>query len=350
MERVIETALAPGRFVSYDIAFSFVGDLETVEHEIAKLIPTDPDQAVALYETFLAGCYEKAEEIDDSSGSFGRVVDALYCGWIRARQAAGADPHETATRLLRWMEDDPYSFCYDLEKDAAKVLNKAGLAAFVKQIRERFDAAATAKPIPGQSSRSNPDYARRRWGGALLTLYLEQKNVEAYRALAQETGLTPADCHALATMLVGRRKAEEALSWVERGVELAQQIPSSTMAGYDLAKLKRDLLTRLGRGNEALDAAWAEYRQHPSKSSYDDLMKYVPREERAAWHEKAIETAEGSDLDSQFGLLLETKELEHLAELVRQIEDEALESLSHYTTEPAAKKLEKTRPDLAARL
>ena len=46
-------------------------------------------------------------------------------------------------------------------------------------------------------------------------------------------------------------------------------------------------------------------------------MKYVPKEERAAWHEKAIEAAKGSDLHSQIGLLLETKELEHLAELVR---------------------------------
>jgi hypothetical protein len=83
-------------------------------------------RAASLYETFLAGCNEKAEEIDDSSGSFGQFLAELYRGWIKARQAAGADPAETATRLLRWMEDDPYGFCYQLEKDAAKVLNKAG--------------------------------------------------------------------------------------------------------------------------------------------------------------------------------------------------------------------------------
>jgi hypothetical protein len=74
MERLIETALAPGRFVSYDANFSFVGELGTVEHELAKLIRAAPAQAVALYETFLAGCHEKAEEIDDSSGSFGQFV------------------------------------------------------------------------------------------------------------------------------------------------------------------------------------------------------------------------------------------------------------------------------------
>jgi uncharacterized Zn finger protein len=42
--------------------------------------------------------------------------------------------------------------------------------------------------------------------------------------------------------------------------------------------------------------------------------------------------------------------MDRLADLVRQASDHALESLSHYTTEPVAKKIEETHPDLAARL
>lgn len=123
MEQLIESALAPGRFISYNANYDFVSDLEAAEKHIASLVPTSPELAVSLYETFLAGCNEKAEEIDDSSGSLGQFVDELFCGWIKARQAAGADPDETATRLLAWMDDDPYGFCYQLEKDAAKVLS-----------------------------------------------------------------------------------------------------------------------------------------------------------------------------------------------------------------------------------
>jgi tetratricopeptide (TPR) repeat protein len=350
MERLIESALMPGRFISYHADFSFVEELDTVEKQLAKLISTDPAQAVSLYETFLAGCYEKAEEIDGSSGSFGQFVGELYYGWIKARQAAGADPDETAARLLAWMEDDPYGFCYDLEKEAAKAFNRAGLAAFVKQVRERFDAAVTSTPRPGEPVGRTPDSARRRWGGILRTLYLRRKNVAPYLALAEEMGVTPEDCHALATMLAARRKAEEALTWVERGIALAKQAPHGSMAGYDLSALKRALLAKLGRSSEALDVAWAEYREHPSKYSYDDLMKYVPKAEGAEWHEKAIETATGSDLHSLIELLLETKELKRLAELVRVSKDDALERVSHHATEPAAKTLEKTHPDVAARL
>ncbi len=350
LERAIETALAPRRYVSYNASFDFVRELGQVEQQLQRLIPTEPTRAVALYETFLAGCYEKAEEIDDSNGSFGQFVGELFCGWIRAQQATGADPAETATRLLAWMDDDPYGFASDLDKEAAKVLDKAGLAEFVRQVEARFDAAATAEPTPGEPFRRNPENQRRVWGAALRTLYLAQKNLEAYVALTEETGRTAQDCHALATMLVARRKPQEALAWVERGIERDEKTPHGSMAGHDLAGLKRDLLTKLGRGNEALEAAWAEYREHPSKYSYDDLMKYVPKGERAAWHEKAIEAAGGEDLDSLIELLLETKELERLADLVRRSKDAALEDVSHYTTEPAAKKLEKAHSDLAARL
>jgi len=42
--------------------------------------------------------------------------------------------------------------------------------------------------------------------------------------------------------------------------DLDRKTPHGSMAGHDLAAFKRDLLARLGRGNEALDEAWADYR------------------------------------------------------------------------------------------
>jgi hypothetical protein len=65
----IDTALDPGRFISYNANFDFVRALEHAEEQIRRLVPTEPGRAVVLYKTFLAGCHEKAEEIDDSSGS-----------------------------------------------------------------------------------------------------------------------------------------------------------------------------------------------------------------------------------------------------------------------------------------
>lgn len=347
LEGDIEVAFDPGNFVGDRDCFSFVSDLEVVEEEVAKLVETDPGRAAALYEAFLAGCYEKADELDDSSGSFGMFVGGLFCGWTRARQAAGASPEETAGCLLGWMADDPYGFCFGLESDLAAVLDGAGLAALVKQVRERFDAHGSRGE---EASRRGEDYARRRWAELLRALHFAQKDVGAYVALAEETALSAQDCHAVATMFRARRKPEEALRWVERGIEIQATAPRDSLAGRDLADLRRELLRRLGRGQDALESAWAEYHEHPSVNSYRNLMKFVTKPERAAWHEKAIEAATGTDLYYLIGLLLETKEIERLAELVARSDDDALEQVSHYVLEPAARKLEKTEVAVAARL
>jgi hypothetical protein len=349
IEKEIERALHPGEFITYRAGLSLVSGLEDVSSTIAGLIDTDPGRAAALYETFLFGCHEKAGDLDDSSGGFGQFVGGLFRRWIKARQANGADPEKTAARLLGWMDDDSYGFCYHLERDAAKAFDKAGLAAFVKRVRGRFDNAAKTKPAEDSSPKDNPEYLRKRWGEALRTLYIAQKNIAAYVALTNETGLTAKDCLAIGTLLAPRRKPEEALAWLEKGLACDKNEHGS-IAGHELAMLKRELLVRLGRETEALDSAWADYRGHPSRYSYDDLMRFVPKAEQTKWHEKAIEAAEGADLHSLMTLLLETKELERLATLVRESKESALESLSHYVTQPAARKIEKTHPDLAARL
>ena len=120
LEVAIEVALQPGRFIAYRAGRDFVSSLEEVAGQLKPLVRTDTRRVVGLYETFLAGGYEKAEELDDSSGNFSTLIASLYCGWIRARQAASADADETARLLLGRMQNDPYGFTSTLERDAVK--------------------------------------------------------------------------------------------------------------------------------------------------------------------------------------------------------------------------------------
>lgn len=65
----IEQALMPGRFVRYDGMFEFTRHLEQVERKLESVVAGgNADRAVSLYEAFLAGCYDKIEECDDSGG------------------------------------------------------------------------------------------------------------------------------------------------------------------------------------------------------------------------------------------------------------------------------------------
>jgi hypothetical protein len=110
MDSVMESALQPGRFIRWNEGFSFVSGLRHLESEIERLAASDPARAVTLYETFLAGCNLKAEEIDDSDGELGTFAGGLFRGWITARQAADADRGQTAQFLPAWMDGDEYGF------------------------------------------------------------------------------------------------------------------------------------------------------------------------------------------------------------------------------------------------
>ncbi|MFO7739745.1 MAG: hypothetical protein R6V46_14795 [Desulfatiglandaceae bacterium] len=215
LEQAIEPALSPGHFISYKAAWSFVDDVQGVANDIGKIIKKEPERAARLYETFIAACHEKADEIDDSSGNFGMLVEDLFRGWIQARQAAKHDPDETARSLLSWMEDDPYGFCHDLDREVVKVLDKKGLEAFVRRIHSKFESALTQD----DKEKHFPGYARRRWGGALKTLLAAQRNVDAYIALCGQTELEAKDCMAVAKIYRSRRRPEDIVSGTPKHVE-----------------------------------------------------------------------------------------------------------------------------------
>lgn len=161
VEQQIELALRPGELIHDRACFSFVDGLEAVIAEIDKVGADEPQRAVALFETFLAGCHAKADQLDDSSGYFGQFAHNLICRWIKARQASGAGADATVSTLLEWMDDDPYAFCYGIEKDVVAALDRVGLAAFEKRVRECFRAAAAAEP---------GGYPRKHWGAMLRDL------------------------------------------------------------------------------------------------------------------------------------------------------------------------------------
>lgn len=348
MHDIIEDALQPDNFIAWDEGASFVSDLGEVERQIEQLSGSDPARAVELYETFIAGCNEKAEEIDDSDGELGAFAGGLFLGWIKARQAAGADCDETVGLLLKWMDDDPYGFCNDLGRQAVTVLDRSGLAAFEREVRARFEAARLSAGSRKQDPRLN--FAIGHWGDMLKALYTQQRAIQKYIHLTTETGLSAADCEAIATMFQARRKLNDALAWVERGLKVERPDAFGGSAGYNLVEMRRALLVKLGRGGEALDSAWAEFQAHPSKFTYEDLLRYVPKPEREEWHGKAMAAAEKGDLASLIELWLSAKEIGRLAERLERVTNTKLESLSHYVTEPAAERLARTHPAVAARV
>ena len=107
IEAELEEALQPGRFIAYNASFDFVQELEEVHTRLKAMIGAGEGAPAAVHlETFIAACFEKVEEIDDSGESLGQVVEDLFCTWVRARQAAEAHSAETVGLLVKIRELD----------------------------------------------------------------------------------------------------------------------------------------------------------------------------------------------------------------------------------------------------
>jgi tetratricopeptide (TPR) repeat protein len=347
----LESALDLGEFVSYNHSWDFVRDLEDVKHKIDALVKDgDAERAVSLYELFLSGCYEKADEIDDSGGNLGMFFEDLFCAWINARQKAKYNPAETVQNILRWMDNDDYGFCYEIEKNVVKVLNKESVKLFEAAIKSRFENAFTTV-LPKKSKRvSDYPWEVRKNISILKVIYVESKNTNAYLALCEKTGTTPTDCENIANLYKVKRKYQDALGWVEKGLKLEKKGNWGNQSSFGLTGLKQDLLNKLGRREDALDLAWAEFKKYPSDFSYEKLMKFVDRKDVNNWHQKALDKAKDASLSGFIDICVKTKEWDKLSEHVSSIDNEQLEKLSHFATEKAAKGLSKKHELAAAKI
>ena len=113
LEKAIEAALDDGNLIYYKADWSFVDGLQDVANRVGEIITSEPDREARLFAAFISACHEKAEEVDDSSGNFGMLIDDLFTGWIKASRAAGRKSAAIAEFLIAWIEGDPYGFCHE---------------------------------------------------------------------------------------------------------------------------------------------------------------------------------------------------------------------------------------------
>ncbi len=114
--------------------------LEEVAGELDSLVDEDPEQAADLYETFIAGCNEKAEEVDDSGGeprdvrrrslplkrNHPEIAARLFCAM--------------GMRIVNAKKSKYYGAALDNLGNAKRCYEKAGMddawAALVAEVRE----------------------------------------------------------------------------------------------------------------------------------------------------------------------------------------------------------------------
>ncbi len=197
----IEEALDWGTFIPYSWVGDFVYRLGEVQTKIDSFLQHGKaKQNVYLYEIFLSGCYEKAEEIDDSSGELGLFFEQLFCSWIDARQKVKCDPRETIRQVLAWIENDEYGFCYNIEKSIVNIFGSKELEIFESAIKSRFEEVYNLENPKEVKRIYEYPYQVRKNTEILKIIYNEKKDIKSYLDLCDKVGITPKDCEAIALL------------------------------------------------------------------------------------------------------------------------------------------------------
>lgn len=347
----IERVLKPGRFVRYDPMSEFVMDLEKMAEKLATIVDTTGgSRVVGYYEVFLAGCYLKIEEVDDSCDGLGMFFHELFCGWIKSRQAAEMPAKDTVAEIVNWMEKDDYGFCYRIEKDIGNALDQNGYEMLTAHFRGLIDKVLEKGGITTPRAIFKYPNEVRLPAMSLKDLSESRRSARDYEELCDRLGFSPRDCERLAKIETTRRRWKEALAWVDKGLGRELDRDWLNEKSLSLPQLKLKILGKLGRREEALETAWADFENHPSDFTYEELMRFVPKGEKLEWRERAITVAISGDLADFIDLCVKAREWARLADRIDTAKQTELESISHYSAEPAAKGLSKKHPPAAATL
>jgi hypothetical protein len=201
-----------------------------------------------------------------------RFAKDLVCSWVRARQAMGADPDETARLILACHDDDRTHSCMKRRPIWRRRSTARALRLFERIVRSRWEetSATPDRRTPGRELA---------WRDVLEAIYEAQRDAKRYADVCERTGTAPGDCERLARIASARGKPGEALAWTERGLAIEKGSRLGTAAGVALAELRSQLLVKLGRPEDARAAAWMEFMDRPGALSYRDL---IPAWRRAA--------------------------------------------------------------------
>jgi tetratricopeptide (TPR) repeat protein len=341
----IESALEPGRFFHWRATSRLVHALEDVLGEIEHLEEGgERERALELYETFIAACYSKADELDDSSGIFGGFFDLLVEHWVGAADKLGIAGADIATKTCEWVEKDDYGYLDRSVEIAAKTVSTEGLADFPAVLRAVWE---TAKQAPPRGD-GYPDLRHRVAADRLKKVLHMCRDFDAYLAFCNETELRADDCERLAELKEQAGDHQDALEWVEEGLKLSCE-RRYYHSKYELQNLKLRLLKSLGRQEDAQAFAWARFESSPSKSGYQELMELCPEGEKDEWHRRGLSLAE-KHLGIFMELCVASESWDTMKEVLSARPDDDLMEIFYGTMEPVARAVAPVLPDVSARL
>lgn len=259
--KAIDKATRVRDFVDWREAGGFAGNLESIVESLEELLT--PDSAALLAE-LAEYAIERAEDamqnIDDSNGEVGGIVDTLGNLHFQACALARLEPAALADRLFRLETTLPFGICSFSASTYAHILGEVGLR------RYRELAEAEWRKIEPKQKEDRFDSHRFRITNIMESLASASGNVEELVAIKVRDLSSAYRYLTIAEIWTEAGESDKALDWAEQGL---QAFPANTDN-----RLRDFLVTAYlerQRGEEALQLTWIQFEERPTLEHYQKL-------------------------------------------------------------------------------
>jgi uncharacterized Zn finger protein len=265
----IKEATTTHGYVAWDEAEELVNTLHDVADSLTELLqPATSGMLAELLEYAIVRVESMLEDVDDSDGGMGDVVERLGELHLEACQMAGVDPVVLAGRLFQLEMTLPlgmYTFDLLAYRD---VLGEQGVQCY------RELALAKWRTVDAH----NADDA-----GRLTITRIMERLAEISGDVEQLVEIKSRDLSssyhyfAIAELWHKAGNIALALEWAERGLAAFPD-----RIDFRLRDFLVDIYLRSGRGDDALRLTWAQFEAHPSLETYKKLA--VVAGKAGQWH------------------------------------------------------------------
>lgn len=259
--RAIDQATRIKGFIDWRESRSFAANLNQIVESLAELLTSDSaTMLIGLAEYAIERVESVLEQIDDSNGGVGGIVQAFGDLHFSACELAKPDPQALAERLFRLETTSPFGICSFSPVTYHDALGEEGL----RRYRELAEVE-WAKIKPRQS---NDAYDSHRFHitSIMESLAKASGDVEELVAVKSRDLSMPYHYLTIAEIWAKAGQDDKALDWAERGLQAFPKAPDNRLRDFLVAAyLQRK------RNDEALQLTWVQFEERASLEQYKKL-------------------------------------------------------------------------------
>jgi len=320
----IDAIRADRRSYGYRESSTLAHQLDRIREGITgELLPVHPRAAAQLLGRLIRLDANVFERSDDSDGVIGDAIAEAVSDCGRAWAAVvERDPKMLAAEVLDLFTTDAYGARGEVIIAFAEALGTAGLDELERMAREQLDHGPAG---------NHHDLAI-----ALENIADARGDVDGYIAAQRLAGREDAAVKEIAKRLVAAGRLKEALHWAER-----PEVPVHERG--NIARLKVDILDRLGRTEDAQAVRWSIFATSLSSDILAEYLDRLPEVAMGEARQMAVATARGHpDIHRALPLLADLAP-DIAAELVHRRLGE-IQGAAYFVLRPVADRLAESHP------